>query len=128
MDWRHNQWVGVGAAVLLVVGVVVVFMYVNSSGTGLPTGEAAGQGLTFQCESTGQTFFISDADLENEDTHTTYMNQTGVALPCKICGKTDAYQVYYCRTEQKYYRYKKGQDLLQVVTCPNGHEVEGTDR
>ena len=128
MDWRHNQWVGVGAAVLLVVGVVGVFMYVNRTGAGLPSGADAGQGLTFECESTGQTFFVSDDDLENEDTYTTYFQQVAVPVPCKSCGKTDAYLAYYCRTEQKYYRYKKGQNEAQMVSCPNGHEIEGVDR
>ena len=127
MDWRHNQWVGVGAAVLLVVGVVGVFMYVNSSGTRV-TDEASGAGLVFECESTGQTFFISNSDLDDEDTYTTYLAHAGEAVLCKICGKVDAWQVYYCPVDQKYFRYKKGQADLQSVTCPNGHEIEGADR
>jgi hypothetical protein len=124
MDWRHNQWVGVGAAVALVLGVVGLFMYVNRSTT--PTAgtfDAGGAGLLFQCDSTGQTFFIPVKDLDDEATYEKYFGRIPEASPCKICGKTDAYQVYYCEVCQKYYRYKRGQDEQTTLHCPLGHEV-----
>jgi hypothetical protein len=58
----------------------------------------------------------------------TYFCRPAVAVPCKLDSKTDAYWVYYCRVDKKYFRYTMPQVNMDLLTCPNGHEIENEDR
>jgi len=126
MDWRSNQWVGVGAAVLLVAAIVFLFYYTTGTPT-TPGGVAPGEEviMTFQCESTGEVFGLTSQDLENLETAETYMTgDVSEAKPCRICGAEDAHAVYYCKECDKWYRYTSAQGRSAgTLTCPEGHAV-----
>jgi len=122
MDWRHNQWVGVGAAVLLVVAIVGLFLWMQSGGGSLATG--IGPGMIFQCDATKETFVIPGKDLDKEDVYLAYFNRAGVAAPCKIDDQNDAYWVYWCPQCKKYYKVNRTQITSDSTRCPEGHPVD----
>ena len=82
MDWKSSKIAGVIAAVVLIIALVFIVKYV--------TRPAAGDYATFICESTGDTFRIA-IDPDNQEYFEKYDVDEGVAAPCKICGKNDAY-------------------------------------
>jgi hypothetical protein len=120
MDWRHNQWVGVGAAVCLIVGIALVFLYMG--GTGTPSG--VGSGMNFQCESTSETFKVLGKDLEKWEVYDKYFNKPNQAVACKVCGKDDAYWSYYCPTCQQWYKFRPQDVNVDLLLCPKEHEIE----
>jgi len=127
MDWKNNQLVGVGAAVLLVVAVVVVFMW---SKGGTEQQQAAERHTTWLCKSTNATFTISEADLRDLATYTTYNGpKYGQEVKCKACGGTDAVRAYYCQTCKLAYAYKEDQpETVPVDKCPKGHDIDPMDQ
>lgn len=120
MDWRHNQWVGIGAAILVVAGIVFLVMFMGREPN---TGRQQAVGLTFLCESTNQTFQIPAKDLEDFDTYMKYFNKGGQKVECKVCNQVDGQWAYYCSECQKFYVYKKGQENVDQLLCPEGHEI-----
>lgn len=119
MDWRHNQWIGVIAAVAVVVGIVGVFIYLTRTSASRDFG-----GITFMCESTQQTFNVSDRELDSMDGVTKWGSLDQVdGFACKNCDKQDAVKVYWCPTCQKWYPFKRNQLTAESVRCPEGHET-----
>jgi len=121
MDWRNNQLVGLGAAGLLVVFIIVIIWYI--AGGEPSTMEQATVGMQFQCESCGETFRIPTAALEDYDTYSTYMQEYETAVECKLCGEVAAYQGYFCPECNQWYRYKLSQSMSSHVICPKGHAI-----
>ena len=122
MDWRNNQWVGIGAAVLLVVAIVGIFLW----STGDSASRAASRMQTYQCKSTGETFQVSEKEMEDMDTYVKYTPEmTGDPVECKICGEKDAYMVYFCPDPEcnKYYPYEVRHGMADFIRCPEGHTV-----
>ena len=122
MDWKHNQWVGVGAAILVVAGIVLIFTWLSRSGPG--TKESSG--TVYLCDSTNESFVIRDKEFESFDVFKTYHAKAETGLPCRVCGKEDAYWAYYCQVCQTVYKHKKGDDLRDTITCPKGHVVDAS--
>jgi|GEM_PF-2862630 len=113
MDWKRCGALAVSAAA--VVAVVAFF----GCGPKLPPGKP----LVFECDSTKETFTIERKELDNADTYKKYFGHYGEAVECKLDGKMDAYQVYYCPVDKQYYRYKAGDQNAEFLTCPNGHKI-----
>ena len=125
MDWKHNQWVGVGAAILVVVGIVGVFFWLSK-----PAAMGSQGGLMFLCEGTNGTFNIPGADLEKEKIYMKYFNKPNQAVECQLDGNNDAYWVYYCPTCEKYYQYTPSQASASSggLYCPKEHEIPEGNR
>lgn len=119
MDWRNNQWVGIGAAVALVLAIVVIFLWGSAS----KDNPALTRGYTFRCESTGETFFITEKAIEDMETYETYMLPYGQATVCKSCGLDDAYRSYFCPECDKWYHYEPRHEQSDFVRCPEDHAV-----
>jgi hypothetical protein len=126
MDWKNNQAVGVGAAVLLVVAVVVVFMWSKGS----PEEKMAQQRhTTWLCKSTNTSFTVSETELRDLSNYTAYMVKFGVDTKCKACGKNDAVRAYYCQTCKQAYAYPADySEALVMDKCPKGHEISEWDQ
>lgn len=125
MDWRSNQWVGVGAAVLLVVAIVFLFYY-TTSGPTTRSGIAPGEEVIFtmRCESTDQLYTITDNELKDLEVYERHYENPAEAKPCEICGAEDAHWVYYCRTCDKWYAYSSDQARGGgTLMCPEGHII-----
>jgi predicted RNA-binding Zn-ribbon protein involved in translation (DUF1610 family) len=121
MDWRNNQWVGLGAAGLLLIFIVIIVMYVSqSSQSRLAAMEG---GMQFKCDACGETFIVGWGELDDYDTYKTYKDKYGQAVPCRECGEVAAYQSYYCPQCDKWYKYKRSQQTADLVVCPEGHNV-----
>lgn len=122
MDWKSNPWVGAGAAVLLVVGAAGLFYWSTGGGSG-PSARTI---MTFECDSTGEQFSITQGDLENIDKYKTYMDRQGLPTLCEICGREDAYQMYYCKECEKWYRHTERDrfNTSGIFVCPEGHTSE----
>jgi len=86
-----------------------------------------GKGNTFQCESTGKTFRVAQKEFDKVDVYSEYMDKYGQPVLCRLDGKKDAYQVYYCPDEKKYFRYQPGDEMKDVLRCPNGHKINDAD-
>ncbi|MCD6365424.1 MAG: hypothetical protein J7M14_06070 [Planctomycetes bacterium] len=125
MDWKSNPWVGVGAAILLVVGVAVVYLWTTGeSGPSTSLDEAVYR--WFQCESTGEVFAVTYADVtNNEDDYLNYMSRAGEAVPCKICGEEDAYMVYWDPGAGEWVRMTPADERAeQYITTPSGVTID----
>lgn len=126
MDWRHNQWVGIFAAIFVIGGIGVLFWWMNRPPLAL--GENA-TGPTFQCESTKETFRVPLAALENAETYQRFQKPYGSPVQCEQCDNVDAYQVYKCEEcGGLYYKYKPGEEASNVIRCPKGHLVPDKDQ
>ncbi|MCD6405333.1 MAG: hypothetical protein J7M19_05870 [Planctomycetes bacterium] len=126
MDWRTNPWVGVGAVVLLVLGIMGIF-YFQGGGSKGSSGKAPWK--TFQCESTGERFDITTGEIENDKTFFMYADGAPKAYPCRICGGEDAYRVYYCPKCEKWYKYESMmQEDAPGIMCPEGHVIPEENR
>jgi hypothetical protein len=124
MDWRHNQWFGLGAAVLLVGAIVLLFMWTTTT----PPTHPGAKGLTFRCESTNENFIIPRADLDNSDVYLKYFGAKG-PVDCKICGKVDAYHSFFCPECNLWYKWDvvpQGIDSLNPRD-PKGHDVDANE-
>lgn len=121
MDWRNNAWVGIGAAGLLVVFIIVVIWYATGSGT--TAVEEAPVGLQFECDSCKEHFRIPLTALEDYDVYSKYMNEYGTAVECDVCGEVEAYAAYYCPECEQWYRYTRSQGSALAVYCPKRHKV-----
>jgi hypothetical protein len=118
MGWKESKGAGFIAVILVVVGIVAVVLFMRS---GTPP---VGGSMTFECADSGQTFKITDADMENDPSlHAEYMGKAGQAVKCKLDDKNDAYWVYYCPVDKKYFKYEPKQAERDTVKCPNGHEI-----
>lgn len=124
MDWKNNQMVGIGAAVVLILAIVGLFMLNSGKSTG-PGGTSKSPNFTFLCKSTGQTFVVNSDDTYSGKGQE-YGQGGGIAVTCKICSQKDAYEAYYCPTCKKWYQLKPGDALLQTVFCPEGHDTSLT--
>ena len=121
MDWRNNAWVGIGAAGLLVIFIIVIVWYITGGGPSAI--EQGAVGLQFQCESCGGRFRVELAEVEDWDVYEKYMRPWGSAVPCRLCGEETAYKVYYCPECDKWYRYTPGMQAATSVVCPEGHVI-----
>ncbi len=119
MDWRHNQWVGVGAAVLLVVGIVFVFFWTGRKNSAI----AESRKYFYLCDSTGETFTKTEKDMENDENAEKYLVEAGSPAYCDICGQDDAHQAYYCPECQKWYAYTRSQMSASTLYCPKKHII-----
>ena len=82
MRWKENKAVGAIAVVLAIVGVALVVYFVTSEG------ELKSM-RTFICESTGKTFEVDIAPMENIK----WLEVApGQAAPCEFDDEDDAYQ------------------------------------
>ena len=122
MDWKNNQMVGVGAAVVLILVIVGWFVLTNNgqSGNGASQG---GQVYTFLCKSTNETFTIPQEQAATPK-YEEYMSPAGTEVTCVKCGKKDAVAAYYCKTCKKYYPVEPGSEMLMRTTCPLGHDAD----
>jgi len=118
MDWRHNQLVGVGAAILVVAGIVGIFYWLSR-----PSITREHGGYTFQCESSGDTFKITDAEMEKEGVYMAYFGKTEQPVKCRLDGNNDAYWSYYCPQCKKYYKWTRAQVNVDLVLCPDEHVI-----
>jgi hypothetical protein len=123
MDWRNNAWVGIGAAGLLVVFIIVVVWYAGSSGKSAVEGSPTG--LQFECDSCGGHFRIEMAALEDFTIYSKYMREYGTPGECERCGGMEAYAAYFCPAPacNKWYRYTRAQGSAQDTYCPEGHKI-----
>lgn len=119
MDWRHNQLVGVGAAGLLILAIVGIFMWNSNSDD-----PAAGRYMTFQCKSTGNNFQVTMKEVDaSAEAYSKYNGDFGVDTDCKLCDKKDALRVFHCPTCDTWYPYRAGQEMSSTITCAKGHVV-----
>lgn len=137
MDWRNNIWVGIGAAGLLVVGVVVLVWYAGRSSDSIYEDTV---GLTFKCDTCEGTFVIAQKELEDAVTHETYLSKYGEAVLCRLCDDVAAYQVYSCKRVvdedgevikegcDKVYKYTRSQGVAAYLRCPEGHSIPLEDQ
>ena len=125
MDWKSNAWVGVAAAVVLVLFIVVMFWYAFRGGEDRM---AQAGGEKFQCEACGGVFEISRKDmLEDDELYNEYWGKDEEPLLCQLCGAREAYWVYYCPKCDKYYKYLKSQRMSSISVCPEGHIIAGAE-
>lgn len=82
---------------------------------------------TFECGADGRRFEITYGELDDADVHSKYMGEPGVAVECRICGRTDAYEVYYCPECDKWYRFRNQDKFSDATVCPEGHRVSEQD-
>ena len=120
MDWKHNQWFGLGAAAVFIIGIALVFLW-NNQPPDLPVDAQAT--WKYQCDSTKEVFEVPVKDFEQRDVYLKFHVPMGTAVECAICGKIDAYQVYWCPECNEYIKYKAGQAATNEIVCPNGHSV-----
>lgn len=126
MQWKRNPWVGVAAVVMMAAAIGGAAYWFNS-GRGKPPVENH-PALKFQCEATGKIFEVTQAEIEDQTTYLKYHVAPGSPAPCRIDDKSDAYQVYFCRVEGKYYRWGTETDAGDSIKCPNGHVVDQSDQ
>jgi ribosomal protein L37AE/L43A len=125
MDWRNNQWIGLGAAGLLVVGIAILFWYTFGGETAVE--RQADE--VFKCDACDVVFTLSMKELiENEELYNTYFGKYGEAVPCQQCGEVQAYKVYNCPQCEELYKYTAEHAWSgEVSRCPKGHDlVRGT--
>lgn len=121
MDWKNNQWVGIGAAALLVLAIVGIFTF-----RGAPGGGKIGTLIyTFKCKSTGETFNYTSDQIESMSTEdfAEYMEPYGTPAKCDKCGDKDAERNYFCPKCEEWYPYEPKHDMGGEVICPKGHEA-----
>ena len=123
MDWRNNQWIGLGAAGLLVVGIIITVWYIGGGGRETAIDKAGG--LHFLCESCEGTFNVPLAALENEGVYDTYMVKSEEPAICKLCGDESAYRYFFCPDPacEKWYKHKMSADANDRTVCPKAHIV-----
>jgi len=79
-------------------------------------------GRTYQCETTGKTFTVTSDELYVKAVAEAYPQKAG-AVQCRFDDKFDAYLVYWCPNERKYFSFTRENEVEQVVKCPNGHVI-----
>jgi len=121
MDWRNNAWVGIGAAGLLVL-VIIVAVWRIAGGGSSPLEEAT-VGMWYECDACGGHFKVEMTELQDYEVYSTYMERSETAVPCRLCGEVAAYKAYYCPTCEKWYRYTRAQDTAAAIFCPEGHAI-----
>ncbi|MHC4712957.1 MAG: hypothetical protein ACYTAN_06760 [Planctomycetota bacterium] len=122
MDWRNNQWVGLGAAGLLVVGIAFLFWYTFGSGD---TALERARGDTFKCDACDVVFAISMKEMvDNDDLYLTYFGKFGEAVPCRECGEETAFKVFYCPKCEEYGKYTvEDASGFSEPRCLKGHQI-----
>ena len=122
MDWKHNQWFGLGAAVLLVGAIIWLFMWTTSP----PSSTLDIKGPSFQCESTQKFFVVPISEIQNNtETYSTYFDSTEAVL-CRVCGQKDAYHMFFCKDPEcnKWYKWGQAISVSTLARCPKGHEID----
>jgi len=109
-EWKSNPLVGVAAAVVIIVAVVVGFRCSRGGGeTTGPVGLPEAKAVVLICPACKNQFEVTDADVR-DDTSDDYLVVKAMRKPCPKCGKTGCEEAVQC--------LKCGKHFLPMALTP----------